>query len=101
MEANPNRRYRAVRHDGDVSLHGNYCLVARGRWAMNAANAIIIARDNLADAPADHYGNAKFCLDMAEDWLERGNEKYAKRHALRSIAYSLGVFSIVYREASL
>jgi hypothetical protein len=68
---------------------------------MNAANAIIIARDNLADAPAAHYGSAKFCLDMAEYWLERGNEKGAKRHALRSIAYSLGVFSIVYREASL
>jgi hypothetical protein len=34
VEADPNRRYRAVRHDGGVSLHGNYRLVAGRRWAM-------------------------------------------------------------------
>ena len=36
MEADPNRRYCAVRHDGGVSLHGNYRLVAGRRWAMSA-----------------------------------------------------------------
>jgi hypothetical protein len=68
---------------------------------MNAANAIIIARDNLADAPAEYYGSAKFCLATAESWLERGNEERAKRHALWSLAYSVGVFSIAHKEESL
>jgi hypothetical protein len=68
---------------------------------MNAANAIITARAHLDNAPAEYYDVAKFCLAMAESWLERDNEECAKRRALLSLSYSVGIFSIAYGEASL
>jgi hypothetical protein len=67
---------------------------------MNAANCIISAKQQLKEAGI-MFSSAKHCIDDAEACLARGDEEHAKRWALKSLAYSVGVMSIAYREASL
>jgi hypothetical protein len=56
----------------------------------------------LAEAHADKAqmrSSAELCIADAKSCLERGLVQYAKERALKSLAYSVGIFSPVYKQA--
>jgi hypothetical protein len=67
---------------------------------MNTQQAIILARKHvITGAPKE--SSALFCLSDAIEMMERGDLESAKKWALRSMAYSVGVFHADYKRASV
>ena len=64
----------------------------------NVLEVIAIAK---AQAPfAQMASSAKLCVEDAEACLARGDEERARSRALKSLAYSVGIMSNVYKEAA-
>lgn len=66
---------------------------------MNAALIIEAARVNAASAVM--LSSAEHCLSEAEARLAEGNAAGACMWAMKSLAYSVGILSPVYREARM
>ncbi len=66
---------------------------------MNTEQAIILARKHVI-TEAQKESSALFCLSDAMDMMERGEFESAKKWAIRSLAYSVGVFHSDYKRAS-
>lgn len=64
---------------------------------MNAQQVIELAEKHVEQA--EMRSSAQLCIDDAKASLARGFSDYAKRSALRSLFYSVGKFSPVYKEA--
>ncbi len=64
---------------------------------MNAQQIIDLAQANVEKASM--RDSAQLCVDDARACLNRGLPDYAIHRAVKSLAYSLGVFSPVYQEA--
>ena len=64
---------------------------------MNAQQIIELAEKHVAQA--EMRSSAQLCIDDAKRCMAEGKPEYAKRHALRSLFYSVGKFSPVYKEA--
>jgi hypothetical protein len=66
---------------------------------MNTQQAIILARKHvITGAPKE--SSALFCLSDAIDMMERGDLDSAKKWAVRSLSYSVGVFHSDYQRAA-
>ena len=66
---------------------------------MNTEQAIILARKHVITGPQKE-SSALFCLSDAMDMMERGDLESAKKWAIKSLAYSVGVFHSDYKRAS-
>ena len=66
---------------------------------MNTHEVIILARKHLGKGIMD--SSARLCLSDALCLHEEGNLTRAKDRALRSLAYSVGMFHADYKRASL
>jgi hypothetical protein len=64
---------------------------------MNAQQVIELAEKHVAQA--EMRSSAQLCIDDAKACLANGKPEYAKARALRSLFYSVGRFSPVYKEA--
>lgn len=64
------------------------------------ASKIIELAASVVNAPADMQSSAKLCLEDAQSMLAAGRFELAIFRALKSISYSAGLFSPVYREAT-
>lgn len=64
---------------------------------MTAQQTIIIARKHLG---GEMESSARFCLADAVTLYDAGNDEAAKARALKSLAYSLGVFHPEYKRAA-
>jgi hypothetical protein len=64
---------------------------------MDAQQIIDLAQSHVEKAAMQ--SSAQLCVDDARRLLASGKPEYAIGHAVRSLAYSLGVFSPVYKEA--
>lgn len=64
---------------------------------MQANQAIILARKNLG---GDMESSARFCLADAIRLYDEGKHDYAKQWAVRSLAYSVGIFHPDYKQAT-
>lgn len=64
------------------------------------ASKIIELAANVVNVPSDMQSSAKLCLDDARNLLAAGRPEPATFRALKSISYSVGVFSPVYQEAA-
>jgi hypothetical protein len=62
---------------------------------MNASDII-----KLAEKHHTNNSSAWYCLSDARKCLERGEEEYAKKRALNSLLYSVGMFHPDYIKAS-
>ena len=67
---------------------------------MNANQTIIIARKHVANG-AVMESSARGCLADAIVQFDVGNENYAKMWALKSLAYSVGMFHQDYKRAAI
>ena len=66
---------------------------------MNTEQAIILARKHVITG-AQKESSALFCLSDAMDMMERGDLESAKKWAIKSLAYSVGVFHSDYKRAA-
>lgn len=66
---------------------------------MDAKEIIALAAE-YASRPVEMQSSAKLCLADAENLLSNGNEVYAKQRALKSLQYSVGVLSPIYKDAA-
>lgn len=66
---------------------------------MNAAEIIALAEEH-ADK-AQMKSSAELCITDAKWCLARGEEDYAKGRALKSLAYSVGKLSPIYKSAAV
>lgn len=64
---------------------------------MQANQAIILARKHLG---GDMESSARFCLADAIRLYDEGKYDYAKQWAIRSLAYSVGIFHPDYKQAT-
>jgi len=64
---------------------------------MNTKDVIILARKHLGGSMES---SARLCLEDAVRLEEQGNLKDAKVRALKSLAYSVGVFHKDYKRAN-
>ena len=64
---------------------------------MNANQVLILARKHLG---GEMESSARLCLSDAVTLYAEGKLDYAKARALKSLAYSVGVFHPDYRKAS-
>lgn len=62
---------------------------------MNAAEIIELAQNHVGQ-----NASAAICLSDAMKCLEKGEEEYAKKRAIRSLEYSVGIFHSDYVKAS-
>lgn len=67
----------------------------------NGSAAAVIATAAKFAESAQMRSSAELCLSDARSLLAAGNETFAKARALKSLAYSVGVFSSVYRECAV
>jgi hypothetical protein len=58
---------------------------------------IQVAEDNIGKGSM--VDSAALCLDDARACLARGDLPHARERALNSLAYSVGIFGLAYREA--
>lgn len=65
---------------------------------MNVQSIIILARKHLGAGVMD--SSARLCLADAIELYDAGNFACAKSRALKSLAYSVGMFHVDYRKAS-
>jgi hypothetical protein len=65
---------------------------------MNTQNIIILARKHLGTGVMD--SSARLCLADAITLADAGDYTYARARALKSLAYSVGMFHADYRKAS-
>jgi hypothetical protein len=65
---------------------------------MNTQNIIILARKHLGTGVMD--SSARLCLADAIKLYDDGDLPSAKARALKSLAYSVGMFHADYRKAS-
>jgi len=66
---------------------------------MDTNNAIRLARQHVADN-ADNISSARMCLADAIAEYDAGNLRAAYRWAVRSLAYSVGVFGRDYQRVA-
>ncbi len=71
---------------------------ARGN-EMTADKVIVLARKHLGTGAMD--SSARLCLKDAVELQAEGMLDYAKARALKSLAYSVGVFHQDYQRASV
>lgn len=64
---------------------------------MNAQEVIALAEKHVHQA--EMRSSAQLCIDDAKACMANDKPEYAKRNALRSLFYSVGKFSPVYKEA--
>lgn len=64
---------------------------------MNTNDVIALARKNLG---GEMQSSAKLCLSDAEELQRRGDDDAAKTRAIKSLAYSVGIFHPDYAAAS-
>jgi hypothetical protein len=64
---------------------------------MNTDKVIVLARKHLGGAMES---SARLCLSDALGLYEAGDLTYAKKRALKSLAYSVGIFHSDYARAS-
>jgi hypothetical protein len=65
---------------------------------MEASQIIALARKHAGTSPA--FASARICLGDAVLLREQGKLEAAKRRALKSLAYSVGVFHEDYQRAA-
>lgn len=65
---------------------------------MNTNQVIILARKHLGTGEMN--SSARLCLSEAIRYQERGELDYAKERAIKSLAYSVGMFHPDYKRAS-
>jgi len=66
---------------------------------MNTEQAIVIARKHVGNG-AQMDSSARLCLSDAISIMEKGNLESAKKWAVRSLSYSVGVFHSDYQLAA-
>ena len=66
---------------------------------MTLQDLIETARQHVSARPANEP-SARLCLRDAELVAARGDTRYARERALKSLSYSLGILHPVYRAAS-
>ena len=66
---------------------------------MNTEQAIVIARKHIGNG-ALMDSSARLCLSDAIEMMEKGKLENAKKWAIRSLSYSVGVFHPDYQRAS-
>lgn len=66
---------------------------------MNTDTAIRLARKHVSNG-AQMESSARLCLADAIALLEKGDLAYAKARAVKSLAYSVGVFHTDYKKAA-
>lgn len=64
---------------------------------MNAQQFIELAEKHVAQA--EMRSSAQLCIDDAKACLANGKPEYAIHRAVRSLAYSVGILSPIYKEA--
>lgn len=64
---------------------------------MNLSQILVLARKNLGGAMES---SARLCLADAVRLSDQGDFEYAKARALKSLAYSVGVFHRDYQRAA-
>ena len=67
---------------------------------MNANQTIILARKHVANG-AVMESSARLCLADAIALFDKGVEDFAKSRALKSLAYSVGMFHQDYKRAAI
>lgn len=63
---------------------------------MNAEKTIILARKHLG---GDMESSARLCLADAISLYDKGDTEYAKKRALESLRYSIGILHPDYKKA--
>lgn len=66
---------------------------------MQLSNIIRLARKHVADNATNEL-SARCCLADAIALADAGDYEYAEKRALKSLAYSLGILSPIYRRAA-
>lgn len=64
---------------------------------MTATKVIVLARKNIG---GEMESSARLCLQDAIELHAQGNYEFAKARALKSLAYSVGVFHADYQKAA-
>ena len=66
---------------------------------MDTHKVIALARKNVNATPANE-SSARFCLEDAVNLYNKANFEHAKKRALDSLRYSVGIFHADYKKAS-
>jgi hypothetical protein len=66
---------------------------------MNSQTAINLARKHVGNGAAME-SSARLCLSDAVELHDKGEFNYAKTRAVKSLAYSVGVFHADYQKAA-
>ena len=66
---------------------------------MDTHKVIALARKNVNATPANE-SSARFCLEDAVNLYNKANSEHAKKRALDSLRYSVGIFHADYKKAS-
>jgi hypothetical protein len=67
-------------------------------WGMDMMKLIAVAEKHVTSGPMP--SSAKLALDEAKALVAEGQCEFARRRALRSLAYSVGIFHPDYLDAS-
>lgn len=67
---------------------------------MTTREIIALARKHVVFTESEHGKSAKFCLVNAVEQFDLGEYDIARAHAIKSIAYSVGVFHPDYLRAA-
>ena len=66
---------------------------------MNTHKVIALARKNVDATPANE-SSARLCLEDAVNLYNKADFKHAKKRAIDSLRYSVGIFHADYKKAS-
>jgi hypothetical protein len=66
---------------------------------MNYREVVNLARKHVGNG-AEMESSARLCLSDAVECCNKGAFESAKRHAIKSLAYSVGIFHADYKRAS-
>lgn len=65
---------------------------------MNSSEVLALARKHLGSGSME--SSARLCLADAVSLMDKGDLKYAKLRALKSLAYSVGILHADYQRAA-